>query len=96
MTKRPGANSDIGFISNYKREKKDPVGSFGGQGIANPVGMILSVGMMFEFTFGRPDLNHAIEAAIAAVLADGIKTREIGGTASSSQMTDAILERLAP
>mgnify|MGYP007015537086 CR=1 FL=1 len=48
MTKRPGANSDnvlrnIGFIcrknklkSNYKKEKKDPVGSFGGQGIANP------------------------------------------------------------
>ena len=65
-----------------------------GKGIANPVGMILSVGMMFEFTFGRADLNHAVERAIERAIANGIATRDIGGTASSTEMTDAILERL--
>ena len=61
-----------------------------GKGIANPVGMILSVGMMFELTFGRADLNHAVERAIA----NGIATEDVGGTASSTEMTDAIMERL--
>lgn len=92
LAANPGDGPVFGIYESTSGSAPD----IAGQGIANPVGMILSVGMMFEFTFGRPDLNHAIEAAIAAVLADGIKTREIGGTASSSQMTDAILERLAP
>lgn len=92
LAANPGDGPVFGIYESTSGSAPD----IAGQGIANPVGMILSVGMMFEFTFGRPDLNHAIEEAIAAVLADGIKTREIGGTASSSQMTDAILERLAP
>ena len=56
--------------------------------------MILSVGMMFEFTFGRADLNYAVERAIERAIANGIATRDVGGTASSTEMTDAILERL--
>lgn len=66
-----------------------------GQGIANPIGMILSVGMMFEFTFARPDLARALETAVERTLAEGILTPDLGGTASTAPMTDAILERLA-
>ena len=65
-----------------------------GQGIANPCGMILSVGMMFEFTFARPDLNQAVERAIERVLDSGIATPDIGGSASTTLMTDAILDEL--
>ncbi|MEM7076344.1 MAG: isocitrate/isopropylmalate family dehydrogenase [Pseudomonadota bacterium] len=65
------------------------------QGIANPVGMILSVGMMFEFTFGRADLSRQVEHAVERTLLDGFATRDIGGTTSSAGMTDAILERVA-
>lgn len=66
-----------------------------GQGIANPIGMILSVGMMFEYSLARPDLAKALEQAAEQALADGIMTRDLGGTADSSSITDAILERLS-
>ena len=65
-----------------------------GQGIANPIGMILSVGMMFEFTLCRPDLNNVIIEAVDTALDDGHLTRDIGGDLTSVQMTDAIIERL--
>lgn len=65
-----------------------------GKGIANPVGMILSAAMMFEYTFALPDLRLAVEGAIEKTLADGIGTQDIGGDASSTEMTDAILKRV--
>lgn len=65
-----------------------------GQGIANPVGTILSVGMMFRYSFGLPHAEKQIETAVEQVLAQGITTPDLGGTATSRQMTDAILSRL--
>ena len=65
-----------------------------GKGIANPIGMILSVAMMFDYTIGRPDLWQAVHRAIEQTLADGIKTQDIGGTATTVEITDAILDRL--
>ncbi|MBE1283256.1 MAG: 3-isopropylmalate dehydrogenase [Rhodobacteraceae bacterium] len=66
-----------------------------GQGIANPIGMILSVGMMFRFSLGRADLDARIEAAVERVLAAGIGTPDIGGTASTRDVTGAVLKVLA-
>ena len=65
-----------------------------GQGIANPSGMILSVGLMFEHSFARPDLRLALDQATAATLAAGIRTPDIGGEASTAALTDALLEHL--
>jgi 3-isopropylmalate dehydrogenase len=62
-----------------------------GQGIANPIGTLLSVAMMFEYSLGRPDLNRRIEAAVAATLAAGHRTPDIGGTATTAQVTDAVI-----
>ena len=66
-----------------------------GSGIANPVGMIFSVGMMFEYTFGRPDLTLEIERAVLAAIADGFRTPDIGGASGTETVTGAIIERLA-
>jgi len=66
-----------------------------GKGIANPVGTILSVGMMFTYSFGVPDYEAELERAVEAALKDGIMTPDLGGTAMGAEMTDAILERLA-
>lgn len=66
-----------------------------GQGIANPVGMILSVGMMFHYTLGRPDLATTVEQAVERAFSDGITMPDLGGTATTVTMTDAILERLS-
>ena len=65
-----------------------------GQGIANPVSMILSVAMMLRDSFGRYEDAERIEHAVEASLAAGILTRDIGGQASTKEMTEAIIARL--
>ena len=69
-----------------------------GRGLANPIAMIGSLGMALRYSFARGDLADRIEAAIAAVLAKGLRTADIKGDAaevvSTSQMGDAILVAL--
>ena len=67
-----------------------------GKGIANPLGTILSVAMMFEYGFGRRAAARHIEDAVARVLLRGIKTPDIGGTATTAAVTAAVLEELGP
>ena len=65
-----------------------------GQGIANPISMILSVAMMLRDSFGRYEDAQRIERAVEETLAAGILTRDIGGQASTREMTEAIIARL--
>ena len=65
-----------------------------GLGIANPISMILSVAMMLRDSFGRYEDAQRIEHAVEETLAAGILTRDIGGQASTKDMTEAIIERL--
>ena len=65
-----------------------------GQGIANPISMILSVAMMLRDSFDRYEDAERIEHAVEASLAAEILTRDIGGQASTKEMTEAIIERL--
>jgi 3-isopropylmalate dehydrogenase len=48
-----------------------------GQDIANPIGAIQCVAMMFEFSFDRPDLARKISEAVNGALADGYRTRDL-------------------
>ncbi|MEC8848107.1 MAG: 3-isopropylmalate dehydrogenase [Pseudomonadota bacterium] len=48
-----------------------------GQNKANPLATILSVGMMFKYSFDRADVSARIEAAVKAVLAAGHRTGDI-------------------
>ena len=64
-----------------------------GKGIANPVGSIWSGGIMLE-TLGEREAGADILAAIESTLEAGIKTRDLGGTSTTSEITEAILERL--
>jgi 3-isopropylmalate dehydrogenase len=70
-----------------------------GQGIANPIAMIGSLAMALRYTFDRADLADRIEAAIASVLAKGLRTADIKGDQpshlSTSGMGDAIVAELA-
>ena len=65
-----------------------------GLGIANPISMILSVAMMLRESFGRFEDADRIEDVVEETLAAGILTRDIGGEASTKEMTEAIIERL--
>jgi len=64
-----------------------------GQGIANPLAAILSVGLMLDH-LGHPELDAAIGSAVQGVLRDGQVTRELGGTLGTDQVTDAVIARL--
>ncbi len=66
-----------------------------GQGIANPCASVLSVAMAMRFSFERPDLASAIDAAVGAAIEKGVRTRDIGGTATTEQMGEAILSCLS-
>ena len=57
-------------------------------------GTILAVGMMFEYSLKHPEVNIMIKSAVEKALNDGIRTRDIGGKASSEEMTEAIEKRL--
>jgi 3-isopropylmalate dehydrogenase len=48
-----------------------------GRDLANPLATILSVAMMFRYTFSRADLAERIEAAVRRVLARGLRTADI-------------------
>ena len=66
-----------------------------GRGIANPVGTILSVGMMLEYAFVRPDLARLLEQAVERVLEAGIITPDLGGTANMNEVTDAVIDAIS-
>jgi tartrate dehydrogenase/decarboxylase/D-malate dehydrogenase len=64
-----------------------------GQGIANPIGAIWSAALMLEH-LGLPDQSARVMAAIEATTASGVLTPDLGGTASTRDVTDAILSNL--
>lgn len=64
-----------------------------GQGIANPIGSIESGALMLEH-LGEEDAAERIRSAVAAVLADNIGTPDLGGTATTSQIGEAVIQRL--
>ncbi len=69
-----------------------------GQGIANPIAMILSAAMMLDITCKLHDAARDIENAIEKVLEEGYRTGDIWspGTkkVNTKEMTQAIIERL--
>lgn len=64
-----------------------------GQGIANPLATVLSVGMLLTH-LGHDGLEAELQRAVAAVLEAGQVTRELGGTLSTTAATDAVLNHL--
>jgi tartrate dehydrogenase/decarboxylase/D-malate dehydrogenase len=61
-----------------------------GQGVANPIGCLWSASMMLE-QIGEESAGRRLQAAIATVVRDGPRTRDLGGTASTGEVGDAIV-----
>lgn len=64
-----------------------------GEGVANPAGAIWAAALMLEHT-GYPDAGSRILAALEETLASGTKTRDLGGTATTDEVTEAVADRL--
>lgn len=88
------ANPDSGSLFGMYESTAGSAPDIAGQGIANPVGTIMSVGMMFEHSFAMPDVARQIKVAVGNTLRDGVLTPDIGGSATGQEMTDVIIEKL--
>jgi len=66
-----------------------------GRNLANPVGAILSVALMLEHSLHETRAANSVSAAVDAVIARGSLTAELGGAASTSDVTSAVLAALA-
>ena len=65
-----------------------------GKGVANPTATILSAAMLLRHSFALEAQAARIEAAVAATLAAGIRGGDLGGSAGTREIGDAILDRL--
>lgn len=69
-----------------------------GQNIANPIATILSIAMMFKYSFEMNDAADMIEQAVENVLQKGYRTKDImdssGKEVGTKEMGDLILKEL--
>ena len=65
-----------------------------GQGKANPCAAILSAAMMLRHSLRLPEPAARIEAAVAAAIAGGKRTADLGGTCTTREMGEAVLAAL--
>jgi 3-isopropylmalate dehydrogenase len=95
----PSVNAGVGRAMAQAAHGSAP--DIAGQGIANPVGLILSAAMLLSWLAGErqdaaaAEASQAIQRAVAKTLADGPRTRDLGGTADTQEFTAGILRHLA-
>jgi 3-isopropylmalate dehydrogenase len=69
-----------------------------GKGLANPLAQILSLAMMFRYTFDRADIAARIEKAVRKALASGLRTGDIAAKGekpvTTAQMGTAVVEAM--
>jgi len=63
-----------------------------GQGIANPIGTILSMAMMLEYSADEVDCARKIETAVDNTLNRGYLPCDLGGSVRTAEITDAIIK----
>jgi 3-isopropylmalate dehydrogenase len=64
-----------------------------GKGVANPMAAVLTGALMFE-QLGHPEAARDLEGAVTHTLAAGVRTPDIGGKATTSQVAKAIAREL--
>ena len=88
----PGANIGLGGAIFEAVHGTAP--DIAGKGIANPGALMLAACMMLEYLCDEPR-GQRIRSAIEETIREGkTVTRDLGGTASTDQFTDAIIARL--
>jgi 3-isopropylmalate dehydrogenase len=65
-----------------------------GTGAANPLAMFLSAALMLRHGLGMEGEAAAVESAVDKALAQGLRTADLGGTATTREATQAVLEHL--
>jgi isocitrate dehydrogenase (NAD+) len=66
-----------------------------GQNVANPMALLLSARLMLQHIGESPMADRIMKALGVVLVDDRIRTRDLGGTASTTEFADAICRRLA-
>ena len=85
-----GAEGDPGVFEPVHGSAPDIAGT----GAANPLATILSGAMLLRHGLGLGEEADAVESAVDAALAEGLRTRDLGGTASTAEATEAVLAHI--
>ena len=64
-----------------------------GKGVANPIGQIWTAKMMLDF-LGETELGEKVLDAIEQTLVQGVKTPDLGGQATTAEVTQSVLAHL--
>jgi 3-isopropylmalate dehydrogenase len=65
-----------------------------GRGVANPLAMFLSAALMLRHGFSLEAEAAALESAVDRALAAGLRTGDLGGSATTAEATEAVLKEL--
>ena len=65
-----------------------------GSGKANPLAMFLSLAMLLRHGLGREEDAARVESAVDSVLAGGLRSADLGGDATTAQVTQSVLAAL--
>jgi 3-isopropylmalate dehydrogenase len=65
-----------------------------GTGRANPLAMILSAALMLRHGFSREEAAASLESAVDKALERGLRTADLGGSATTAEATEAVLKEL--
>jgi isocitrate dehydrogenase (NAD+) len=89
----PGAN--IGTRAAIFEAVHGSAPDIAGKGVANPSAQMLAAAMMLDH-LGELDAAKRLRRAVEDVIvADGVRTRDLGGTASTREFGDAVARRVA-
>ncbi|GAB3262595.1 isocitrate/isopropylmalate dehydrogenase family protein [Arthrobacter pigmenti] len=93
-------SADVSLTHGVFQPSHGSAPDIAGKGIANPTAMILSAAMMLEWLGERREdelctkTAQNIQSAVKAALAAGPQARDLGGTAGTQEVVDAILKNL--
>jgi 3-isopropylmalate dehydrogenase len=85
-----GTDGDPGVFEPVHGSAPDIAGT----GVANPLATFLSAALMLRHGLGMEAQAAAVESAVDQALAEGLRTRDLGGEASTADATRAVLEHL--
>jgi isocitrate dehydrogenase (NAD+) len=88
----PGAN--IGTAAAVFEAVHGSAPDIAGKGVANPSALMLAAAMMLDH-LGEGEAGRRLRTAIrSTIVDDGIRTRDLGGTASTREFGDAVAKRV--
>ncbi len=87
----PGAN--IGEEAAVFEAVHGSAPDIAGKNLANPTALLISAVLMLRH-LGRDEVADRVMAALAATLESGVKTRDLGGTASTTEFTEAVVQHI--